>query len=78
MLLKKAKDNPDWLQNTLIWFVGEQKQRALTGEDLNLPSRITIRALKLFCEMDYIILNWFTPVILLIMYYLCSVDLTVC
>ena len=43
MLLKKAKDNPDWLQNTLMWFVGEQQQRALTGEDLNLPSRITIR-----------------------------------
>ena len=67
MLLKKAKDNPDWLQNILIQFVGEQNN-GLSRERSESTIPNYYKALKLFCEMNDIILNWFTPVILPLMY----------
>ena len=58
--LSRAKQNPQWAQNSLMKFIVFQKQRANNGEIS--PSTIGnyYKAIKLFCEMnsDSPIVNW--------------------
>jgi hypothetical protein len=58
--LVRAKQNPQWAQNSLMKFIAFQKQRVNNGE--LSPSTIGnyYEAIKLFCEMnsDAPIVNW--------------------
>jgi integrase len=53
-----AKANPQWLQDLLLNFFMYQKERVLKGEIV--PSTISnyYKPVKLFCEVNDILINW--------------------
>ena len=55
---KKAIENPQWLTNKLIEFAQYQKQRAQKGEIAESTIPNYFKAIKLFCVMNDIIVNW--------------------
>jgi hypothetical protein len=54
----KAKSDIQWLQDALIDFIMFQKERVLKGEitDSTIPNYY--KPIKLFCDMNDIIVNW--------------------
>ena len=54
----KAIENPQWLTNKLVEFAQYQKQRAQTGEISESTIPNYFKAIKLFCIMNDIIVNW--------------------
>jgi hypothetical protein len=57
-LFHRAKDNNSWIQNMLIKFIESQKQRVDKEEIKESTIRNYYKAVKLFFEMNDIILNW--------------------
>ena len=57
---KKAKDNPRWLQDSLMKFIVFQKERVSRKEISEGTIGNYYKAIKLFCEMnfDQPIINW--------------------
>ena len=55
---KKAKKNYDWLQQQLMNFIVFQKERVSKGEISESTIPNYYKAVKLFCEMNDIVLNW--------------------
>lgn len=58
--LEKAKQNPQWAQNSLMQFIALQKERARKGEISYSTIANYYKATKLFVEMnsDTPIINW--------------------
>src|SRR5215467_4703480 len=56
--LKNAKQDPEWVQNSLIQFVSYHNERAKRGEISVSTIPNYYRATKLFCEMNDIVLGW--------------------
>ncbi|KAA2279070.1 hypothetical protein [Candidatus Nitrosocosmicus sp. SS] len=57
-LYTKAKSNPRWLQETIINFMILQKDRVSRGEIEASTISNYYKPLKLFCDMNDILLNW--------------------
>jgi integrase len=57
-LYKKAIENPQWLTNKLVEFAQYQKQRKQKGEIAESTIPNYFKAIKLFCVMNDIIINW--------------------
>jgi len=57
-LYDKSKSNAQWLQDSLIDFIMFQKKRVTRGEikDSTIPNYY--KPIKLFCDMNDIIVNW--------------------
>ena len=55
---KKAIENPQWLTNKLVEYAQYQKQRAQKGEIAESTIPNYFKAVKLFCVMNDIIVNW--------------------
>ncbi len=57
-LYHKAKSDTEWLQDSLLDFIVSQKERASRGEitDSTIPNYY--KPVKLFCDMNDIIINW--------------------
>ena len=57
-LYQRAKSNTEWLQDALIDFIIFQKGRVSKGEikDSTVPNYY--KPVKLFCDMNDIIINW--------------------
>ena len=55
---KKGIENPQWLTNKLVEFAQYQKQRAQKGEIAESTIPNYFKAIKLFCVMNDIIINW--------------------
>jgi integrase len=55
---KKAIETPQWLTNKLVEFAQYQKQRAQKGEISESTIPNYFKAVKLFCVMNDIIINW--------------------
>jgi len=58
LFYKKAIENPQWLTNKLVEFAQYQKQRAQKGEISESTIPNYFKAIKLFCVMNDIIINW--------------------
>jgi hypothetical protein len=56
--LRIAKENPEWVQNSLIQFISYQNDRAKRGEISVSTIPNYYRATNLFCEMNDIVLAW--------------------
>src|SRR5215469_15283898 len=56
--LKNAKQDPEWVQNSLIQFISYHNDRAKRGEISVSTIPNYYRATKLFCEMNDIVLGW--------------------
>jgi integrase len=56
--LRNAKQDPEWVQNSLIQFVSYHNDRAKRGEISVSTIPNYYRATKLFCEMNDIVLGW--------------------
>jgi len=54
----KAKENSRWVEENLMQFIRFQIQRARTGKISHSTIPNYYKAVKLFCEMNDIILNW--------------------
>jgi len=54
----KAKSNSQWLQDSLINFITFQKERVLKGEIVESTIPNYYKAVKVFCDMNDIIINW--------------------
>ena len=50
--LEKAKQNPQWAQNSIMQFISLQKERARKGEILYSTIVNYYKATKLFVEMN--------------------------
>ena len=57
-LYKKSIENHQWLTNKLVEFAQYQKQRAQKGEIAESTIPNYFKAIKLFCVMNDIIINW--------------------
>lgn len=57
-LVNKARQNPRWLQESLFRFMALQCERVRRGEISGSTIPNYYRAVKLFCEMNDIVLNW--------------------
>jgi integrase len=57
-LYKKAKSDTEWLQDSLIDFIVFQKTRASRGEITESTIPNYYKPVKLFCDMNDIIINW--------------------
>jgi len=55
---EKAVKNPTWLQDSLIDFISFQKERVHREEIAAATISNYIKPVKLFCEMNNILLNW--------------------
>ncbi len=55
---KKAKENPQWLQNSIINFMIYQKERVSKGEIEASTISNYYKPIKLFCDVNDILLNW--------------------
>jgi len=55
---QKAKSNIDWFQDVLIQFIIFQKERADRGEISESTISNYYKPVKLFCDMNNIIINW--------------------
>jgi hypothetical protein len=56
--LEKAKADPHWAQSSIMRFIEFQKQRASTGEIAFVTIRNYYKAIKLFCDMNEIVVGW--------------------
>jgi hypothetical protein len=56
--LIKTKENPKWANGQLMEFILFQKNRAERGEIVFTTIRNYLKATKLFCSMNDIVLNW--------------------
>ena len=54
----KSKENPRWTELNLMEFIQFQKERVKSGEISASTVPNYYKAVKLFCEMNDIILNW--------------------
>jgi hypothetical protein len=54
----KAKENSRWVEDNLMGFIRFQNQRSVSGEISFSTVPNYYKAVKLFCEMNDIILNW--------------------
>ena len=61
--LRNAKQDPEWIQNSLIQFISYHNDRANRGEISVSTTPNYYRATKLFCEMNDIVLGWKKTVI---------------
>ncbi len=57
-LYLKCKSDPEWLQDSLIQFIMFQKERASNGEITESTIPNYYKPVKLFCDMNNIIINW--------------------
>jgi hypothetical protein len=57
-LVNKARQNPRWLQESLFRFMALQCERVRRGEISGSTIPNYYKAVKLFCEMKDIVLNW--------------------
>jgi hypothetical protein len=55
---QRAKSNLDWLQDSLIQFIMFQKGRAVKGEISESTVPNYYKPVKLFCDMNNVIINW--------------------
>lgn len=55
---QRAKSDADWLQDSLIQFIMFQKERASKGEIAESTIPNYYKPVKLFCDMNNIIINW--------------------
>ena len=55
---ERAKVNPDWLQNSLMEFIDFQKDRVEKKEIAASTISNYYKPVKLFCDMNNIIINW--------------------
>ena len=53
-----AKQDTEWLQDSLIDFIVFQKERVDKGEIVNSTIPNYYKSVKLFCDMNDIIINW--------------------
>jgi integrase len=58
ILYDRAKSNGEWLQNALINFIIYQKERASNGEIKESTIPNYYKPVKLFCDMNDILINW--------------------
>lgn len=54
----KAKQSPNWFQDSLMWFIRKQIERVEKGEISESTIPNYYKAVRLFCEMNDIISNW--------------------
>ncbi|HEY6536380.1 MAG TPA: hypothetical protein VIY08_11385 [Candidatus Nitrosocosmicus sp.] len=54
----QAKQDIEWLQDSLIDFIVFQKERVDKGEIVNYTIPNYYKSVKLFCDMSNIIINW--------------------
>ena len=54
----KARDNPQWAQESLMSFIDIQKERARRKEISETTIANYYKATKLFCVMNDVMLNW--------------------
>ncbi len=54
----EAKQNPQWLQNARINFIVFQKERVLNGEISASTISNYYKLIKLFCDVNDILVNW--------------------
>ncbi|HEY6536981.1 MAG TPA: hypothetical protein VIY08_14485 [Candidatus Nitrosocosmicus sp.] len=57
-LYNKAKENPQWLQNSFMNFMIFQKERVINGEIEASTIFNYYKPVKLFCDVNDILLNW--------------------
>ncbi len=57
-LYDKSKSNTEWLQDSLIDFIIFQKERAARGEITESTIPNYYKPVKLFCDMNDIVINW--------------------
>ncbi len=53
-----ARGDTEWLQNSLLDFIIFQKESAIKGEIANSTIPNYYKPVKLFCDMNNIIINW--------------------
>ena len=58
LFYKKALKNPQWISNKLIEFIQFQKERVERGEISESTVPNYFKAIKLFCVMNDIVVNW--------------------
>ena len=56
--LSKARNNPQWAEESFMRFIGFQIERTKRGEISESTISNYYKATKLFCEMNNLILNW--------------------
>jgi integrase len=56
--VSKARENPMWVQESLMSFIDYQKERVKRGELAESTVPNYYKATKLFCVMNDIVLNW--------------------
>jgi hypothetical protein len=54
----KAKENPQWAQESLMSFIDSQKERVGRGEIAESTITNYYKATKVFCVMNDLVLNW--------------------
>jgi hypothetical protein len=54
----KARENPNWAQESLMSFIDFQKERVRRGEISESTITNYYKATKLFCVMNDLVLNW--------------------
>ena len=54
----QAKQNPQWLQNSLLDFIVIQKERVIKGEIAASTISNYYKPVKLFCDVNDILINW--------------------
>jgi hypothetical protein len=54
----EAKQNPQWLQNALMNFIIFQKEWVIKGEIAASTISNYYKPIKLFCEVNDILVNW--------------------
>jgi hypothetical protein len=58
----KARENPQWAQESLMSFIDFQKERVRRGEISESTITNYYKATKLFCIMNYLALNWWKKI----------------
>ncbi len=53
-----AKENPQWLQDSLLSFIMYQKERVTKGEIVASTISNYYKPVKLFCDVNDILINW--------------------
>lgn len=56
--LVKAKQDVLWAQSSIMRFIESQKERAATGQIALVTIRNYYKAIKLFCDMNELVLGW--------------------
>jgi len=54
----QTKQNPHWLQNSLLDFIVVQKERVIKGEIAASTISNYYKPVKLFCDVNDILINW--------------------